>query len=190
MASHLPWPTCLARAAGSAVLLHILAVHLSIPIGPAETVITVQSPSALGGLYARALYGTLATFSQFIIPVGFLFAAVASFLKRLRSQARARLTRAQSAPATAISAMTWPQFERLIGESFRRRGYEVTETGGGGSDRGVDLLLAKDGKALLVQCRHWRTRRVGVSTIRELNGMIAARHAAGGFIITSGQFTS
>jgi restriction system protein len=85
--------------------------------------------------------------------------------------------------------MTWPQFERLIGESFRRRGYEVTEAGGGGGDGGVDLLLAREGESFLVQCKHWRTRRVGVSTIRELNGVIAARHAAGGFVITSGQFT-
>jgi len=186
-ASHLPWLTCLALAAVSAALLHVLAVHLSVPMGSSGTAGTVQSLTGLGGLYTRTLYGTLAALLQFIVPAGFVFAALASCLKR--SQARALLTRAQAAPEPTISSMTWAQFERLIGESFRGRGYEVTETGGGGSDGGVDLLLAKDGKSFLAQCKHWRTRGVGVSTIRELKGVIAARHAAGGFVITSGQFT-
>ena len=187
VASYLPWSTCLALAAGSAVVLHLLAVHLSIPIGSAETVSAVQSPGGLGAFYARTLYGIFATFLQLIVPAGFLFAALASLLKR--SQAHALLAQAQSAPEASLSSMTWAQFERLIGESFRRRGYEVTETGGSGSDGGVDLLLAKDGKSFLVQCKHWRTRSVGVSVVRELNGVIAARRAAGGFVVTSGQFT-
>jgi restriction system protein len=187
VASYLPWPACLALAAGSAVVLHLLAVHLSTPMGSAETVSAVQSPGVLGAFYARTLYGTFATFLQFLIPAALLFAALASLVRR--SQAQALLAQAQSAPAAAISSMTWSQFERLIGESFRRRGYEVTETGGSGSDGGVDLLLAKDRKSFLVQCKHWRTRSVGVSIVRELNGVIAARHAAGGFVVTSGQFT-
>lgn len=188
VASYLRWPTCLALAAGSGVVLHVLATYLSIPIGSAETASGVQSPGGLGALYARALYGTLATFLQFIIPAGLLFAALASFPKR--SQARALLAQAQSAPEAALSSMTWARFERLIGESFRRRGYAVTEIGGSGSDGGVDLLLAKGGKSFLVQCKHWRTRSVGVSIVRELNGVIAARHAASGFVVTSGQFTT
>ena len=138
VASYLPWPACLALAAGSAVVLHLLAVHLSTPMGSAETVSAVQSPGVLGAFYARTLYGTFATFLQFLIPAALLFAALASLVRR--SQAQALLAQAQSAPAAAISSMTWSQFERLIGESFRRRGYEVTETGGSGSDGGVDLL--------------------------------------------------
>lgn len=182
----------LALAAGSAAILHVLAVHLSIPMSTPEAVSIAQSPDGLGSLNAQALYGrsfigTLATLFQFIIPLGLLFAAFASFRKR--SQARALLTQAQSAPETAVSSMTWAQFERLIGESFRRRGYQVTETGRAGSDGGVDLLVTQDGNSFPVQCKHWRTRRVGVATIRELNGIIAARHAAGGFVVTSGRFT-
>jgi restriction system protein len=168
-------------------LLHVLATHLSMPMGSPETIITVQSTSGFGGLFARSFYGTFVTFLQFIIPAGLLFAALASFLKR--SRAHALLIQAQLALEAAISSMSWGQFERLIGESFRCRGYEVIETAGGGRDGGVDLLLAKDGKSFLVQCKHWRTRSVGVTTLRELTGVIAARHAAGGFVITSVQFT-
>jgi restriction system protein len=187
VASRLPWPICLALAAGSAILLHLLSIHLAIPNDASGIDTTVHSLNDVGGLYARTLYGTLAKGLQFIVPTGFLFAGLASFIKRL--QARALLTQAQSAPGQAISTMTWSQFERLIGESFRHRGYKVAETGGGGSDGGVDLHLTKDGKSFLVQCKHWRTQRVGVSIVRELNGVIAARHAAGGFVVTSGQFT-
>jgi restriction system protein len=187
VASRLPWPTCLALAAGSAILLHLLSVYLAIPNGASGISATVHSLNSVGGLYARTLYGTLAKGFQFIIPAGFLFAGLASFIKR--RQARALLTQAQSAPELAISTMTWSQFERLIGESFRRRGYKVAETGGSGSDGGVDIHLTKDGKSFLVQCKHWRTQGVGVSIVRELNGVIAARHAAGGFVVTSGHFT-
>lgn len=188
VASRLPWPTCLALAIGSAILLHLLSVYLAIPSGASGIGATVHSLNDVGGFYARTLYGTLAKGFQFIIPAGFLVAGLASFMKH--RQARALLTQAQSAPGLAIGTMTWSQFERLIGESFRRRGYKVVETGGGGSDGGVDLLLTKDSKSFLVQCKHWRTQRVGVSTVRELNGVLAARHAAGGFVVTSGQFTS
>lgn len=117
-ASHLLWSICLALAAGSAAVLHVLAIYLSIPMGSPESVSAVQSPGSLGALFVRTFYGTLATFFQFIIPAGLLFAALASFLKR--SQARALLAQAQSAPESAISSMTWARFERLIGESFRR----------------------------------------------------------------------
>jgi restriction system protein len=39
--------------------------------------------------------------------------------------------------------MTWREFEALVGEYFRLRGFAVTETGGGGADGGVDLMLTK-----------------------------------------------
>ena len=172
VASRLPWPTCLALAIGSAISLHLLSVYLAIPNGASGIGATVHSLNDVGGLYARTLYGTLAKAFQFIIPAGFLFAGLASFIRRL--QARTLLTQAQSAPGPAISTMTWSQFERLIGESFRHRGYKVAETGRGGSDGGVDLHLTKERKSFLVQCKHWRTRRVGVSVVRELNGVLAA----------------
>ncbi len=35
--------------------------------------------------------------------------------------------------------MTWQDFERLVGEAFRQRGYRVAETGRGGADGGVAL---------------------------------------------------
>lgn len=78
----------------------------------------------------------------------------------------------------------------LVGEAFRRGGYEVIETGGGGADGGVDLVLRKDRERYLVQCKQWRSYSVGVQVVRELYGVMAAKGAVGGFVVTSGVFSS
>jgi restriction system protein len=96
---------------------------------------------------------------------------------------------ADLAVASAIASMSWRDFERLVGETFRRQGFMVTGFGGHAPDGGVDLGLAKNGRRFLVQCKHWRKREVGVTVVRELNGVIAAQRAHGGFIVTAGQFT-
>ena len=49
--------------------------------------------------------------------------------------------------------MIWREFEMLVGEAFRLQGYQVVETGGGGADGGVDLVLRKDRETFLVQCK-------------------------------------
>jgi restriction system protein len=91
--------------------------------------------------------------------------------------------------AGVLDGMSWQQFERLVGEAFRLQGYRVMETGGGGADGGVDLVLNKDGEKHLVQCKQWRAFKVGVDVVRELYGVMAAKGAAGGFVVTSGRFT-
>lgn len=95
----------------------------------------------------------------------------------------------QSNAADALDGMTWQEFELLVGEAFRLQGYTVTETGGGGADGGVDLILAKGGEKFLVQCKQWKAYKVGVDVVRELYGVMAAKGAAGGFVVTSGRFT-
>src|SRR5271167_1201103 len=93
--------------------------------------------------------------------------AAASFL--IRSRSGALYKRTQADPATALASMRWGDFERLVGEAFRLRGYAVTGFGGRGPDGGVDLGLSKNGQRFLVQCKHWRNRQVGVTVVRELN---------------------
>lgn len=41
----------------------------------------------------------------------------------------------------------------------------------------------------LVQCKQWRAAKVSVQVVRELYGVMSARGAAGGFVVTSGGFT-
>ena len=78
----------------------------------------------------------------------------------------------------------------LVGEAFRLQGYRVTETGGTGPDGGIDLVLGKGSETFLVQCKQWKAFSVSVTVVRELYGVMAARGAAGGFVVTSGRFTA
>ena len=42
----------------------------------------------------------------------------------------------------------------------------------------------------LVQCEECRAFEVGVPVVRELYGVMAAKGASGGFVVTSGRFTA
>jgi restriction system protein len=89
----------------------------------------------------------------------------------------------------SIGNLSWRQFESLVGEAFRRKGYLVLENPADGADGGVDLRLRKDGKLIFVQCKHWKSRNVGVKVVRELYGIITAKKAHGGILVTYGNYT-
>jgi restriction system protein len=83
----------------------------------------------------------------------------------------------------------WSDFEELVGEAFRRKGYSVSENMIGGADGGIDLSLSKDGKLHIVQCKQWRSSKVSVSVVREMFGVMKAANAESVFIVASGTFT-
>ena len=142
-----------------------------------------------GGMVVTQMFKTLASIGQWLIPLAFLIGAGVSAWKRHQ---RKQLLAQAAAPngAQAVDGLSWQDFERLIGEAFRRRGFTVAETGGGGADGGVDLVLTKGGEKSLVQCKHWRAQQVGVAVVRELYGVMAARGATGGFVVTSGSYSN
>lgn len=92
-----------------------------------------------------------------------------------------------------IRELSWCEFEQLLATAFERQGYTVIDTGlnnaPGSPDGGVDLILERDDKRYLVQCKQWKARKVGVSIARELYGLVASEHADGGILITSGRYT-
>lgn len=90
----------------------------------------------------------------------------------------------------SLAAGGWRQFEQLVGEAFRRRGYAVEETGLGGPDGGIDLILRKDGQRTLVQCKQWKRQQVGVSVVREMAGLLAHHQAQAVKIVCIGSYTS
>ena len=113
------------------------------------------------------------------------FAAGFSYLDSRRRKA---LLEAQSG-RDSITAMSWQNFERLVGEAFRRRGYAVEETGLGGADGGIDLILRKDGRKELVQCKQWRSRQVKANVVREMWGLVGHHQTNGVKIVCIGDFT-
>lgn len=90
----------------------------------------------------------------------------------------------------SLAATGWRDFERLVGEAFRRQGYAVEETGLGGADGGIDLILRRDGRRTLVQCKQWRRERVPVNVVREMYGLLAHHNADKVIIAACGGFTS
>ena len=144
------------------------------------------------GLVLGAMVRGLATVGQYLIPLVGVVGAVVSIWRRRQRNALVEEV-AQNQSGSVLDGMSWREFEMLVGEGFRLQGYRVLETGGGGADGGVDLVLSRPSEngseKFLVQCKQWRALRVGVDVVRELYGVMAARGAAGGFVVTSGRFT-
>lgn len=175
----LPWWAGIGLAIVAYVLLH--------PIATAEIAAPAQA-GQMGQFAGKHLYKTLAMFGQYLLPLVCLIGAgISAWRRRQRGQLADGV--AQNPSAGALNGMSWQEFEMLVGEAFRRKGFAVAETGGGGADGGVDLVLTKDGEKFLVQCKQWRAFKVGVNVVRELYGVMAARGASGGYVATSGQFT-
>ena len=179
----LPWWAGAVLALASYLLLHGVA--------PQQVVVTAQL-GQVGASVTQILWKTLASIGQYIVPLICLGGAGMSAWRR---KERKNLVSdvAQSKATDALDGMSWREFEMLVGEAFRLQGFQVVETGGGGADGGVDLVLTRAGKngseKFLVQCKQWRAFKVGVDVVRELYGVMAARGATGGFVVTSGRFT-
>jgi restriction system protein len=142
-------------------------------------------PAILG--QQHRLFGPLARQLPSLAPMVALVFLLPAPVSAFR-QWRARQLLHSHTGLDSIRAMSWQRFETLVAEAYRRAGYSVEETGGGGPDGGIDLIARKGG-TFLVQCKQWKAYHVGVKEVRELFGLVAAERAAGGVLITSGRFT-
>ena len=80
-------------------------------------------------------------------------------------------------------------FDLLVGEVFRREGYEIEISGGIGSDGGSDLSLRRDGEIVLVQCRQWGNWKVSAPSVKEFMETVSQAGAARGIFVTTGEYT-
>jgi restriction system protein len=183
-ASLLPWWLALLLAPISYALIHLVYLHFSGQVS--ATTQGVNALSSLGAKLQDSIWSTVALFAQWGVPIILILGAALNAFKRRQAWA---LFTAASRSLDNVQRMHWQEFERLIAEAFRRQGYRVLETGGGGADGGVDILLTRDGQRTLVQCKHWKTRQIGVAVVREMYGIMTANGAARVKIVTSGSFT-
>ncbi len=121
------------------------------------------------------------------LPWQVRIAAVVSFVKRVKGIRSADAAIDDTPPL--VRAMEWRNFELLICGALRQEGYRIDERGGSGPNGEIDLIATKARQRLLIQCKHWKAQQVGVSVIRELNSVVAARRADGGIVVTGGNFT-
>ena len=121
-----------------------------------------------------------------IVIIMFIFSSIVSF--RLSAK-RARFFEFQRSIAS-ISQLSWQQFEHLVAEAYRRAGYRVTVNAQNGADGGIDLILKKSGKTTLVQCKRWKSSKVGVAVVREMYGLLLHHSADYLKIVCVGEFTA
>jgi restriction system protein len=88
----------------------------------------------------------------------------------------------------AVQRLSWQEFERYCAGYFIAQGYKVKITGQGGADHGMDLLISKNGREAIVQCKHWKGR-VGVTVVREMFGLMHAHKHQEVFIVALSGFT-
>jgi len=88
-----------------------------------------------------------------------------------------------------IRAIDWFQFEKLVALAYRKIGYSVTRRGGANPDGGIDLVLEREGQCSAVQCKHWKTWKVGVKEVREFLGALTDAGIKKGIFITLRGYT-
>ena len=168
----LPWPVALVVGAiGYAVIRHGVPAIFARQDGP----------------FAQAL----ANASASLAPLAWIFLAACTLCALVafaNARKRYRLLDTRTG-LDSLAVIGWRDFERLVGEAFRRQGYSVEETGLGGADGGIDLILRKHGQRTLVQCKQWRREKVPVNVVREMYGLLAHYSAHDVRIATVGSFT-
>jgi restriction system protein len=179
LSSRLPWWVCILLAIVSYFTLHMIA---------SRPAMTIAGPGQMGDAVTKGIVTTLAMFGQYIFPFAFGLAALSSGINSIRQKKLYDNIESRSDVAV-LNEMSWQDFERLVGEYYRRDGFSVTREGGNGSDSGIDLVLRKDKEMYLVQCKQWKAYKVGAQSVREFYGVMAARGAVGGYFVTSGIYT-
>lgn len=123
----------------------------------------------------------------------FLIPAPVALFKQLSRQRQYSMTTSEIASqgtTAALNKLSWLEFESYIGEFFKQQGYEVKQAFSQKPDGGVDIWMRKDGQLTLVQCKHWKTRKVGIQILREMYAVMIEHNASKMIIVTSGDFTS
>lgn len=174
----LPWQLTLAATLVLTLLTYLLL--------PAQVATWRGAPGTW--LYAWSGWTWLSSLASFAVLLLGLVGSVRSWWWHQRRQ---RLLRRATSLA-ALRDLSWQEFELLIGQLYRRKGYQVTETGQGGADGGIDLVARKWGTSpvtILVQCKHYQRQAVGVPIVRELFGLLTHHQATEAAVVCCGHFT-
>lgn len=94
----------------------------------------------------------------------------------------------------AIARMDPLEFERLIGDHYRRQGFRVEHVGTGGAgsryDGGIDLKLYRDDEYVIVQCKRHTAMQVAHNDVHEFLGIMHTERATGAIFVNSGEYTA
>ncbi|RBP52908.1 restriction endonuclease [Arenicella xantha] len=90
-----------------------------------------------------------------------------------------------------INQLEWRVFEKLCTRLWEEKGFSAKETNAG-ADGGVDFYLYANStkqKIGAVQCKSWGKKQIGVSVLRELQGVVASEQLKLGLLMYSGELS-
>jgi len=142
---------------------------------------------------SAAIALVLALLSGALLPegyrvVGALSATPFVVISALAARRQWRLPSAAQVAQTqaALSALGWPAFASLLEQAFARDGYSVQR---GKADAAADFQLERQGRAMLVSARRWKSARTGVEGLRALQAAREAAEAPDALYIALGEFS-
>ena len=141
--ARLPWWAALGLGFVSYLVFHALSIPPRL---------TITNTGQIGGAVASSLSSAFAIALQYVVPILCVAAAVMSAAGRRKRVALVSNVVSSNA-ADALDAISWQEFELLVGEAFRLQGFAVDERGGAQADGGVDLVVSKGSEKFLVQCK-------------------------------------
>jgi Restriction endonuclease len=157
------------RVVATVALLFYPGVGVILPLSLYWSVIPFVGANVLGAVYGA------------VVSMGWLVV-----------QVKARDRRHLLEWTTTLRLLNAEEFEWLVGELFRREGWEVGESGHRDSpDGNIDLHLRRAGEHKIVQCKRWGSWLVGVDEIRGFAGTLLREKLAGsaGIFVTLSDFT-
>ncbi|WP_241831460.1 restriction endonuclease [Parafrankia soli] len=125
------------------------------------------------------------------LPLGLLVAlAAVGVLLTIRASRIREIGR--RAAVAVLDTLSPAGFEHHVADLLTRDGCRRVRVVGGRGDGGVDVLaLTPRGARIAVQCKHYRSRPVGPSEVRDFNGCAWTDHRADiALMVTSGRFTA
>lgn len=179
LTAQVPWWAAVVAALGSAVALFGVA-HIALPAARiADLALSETAVPVLRGLTMTGMV---------LLPLLFLAVGALSGWQHYKDQ-RNYADMFSERGRFLLQHLSWREFENLVAEFFRRKGFCVGHRSGRMPEGGVDLVASIGEDRYLVQCKHWRVQRVGVAVVRDLCRIAETEGAAGIFVVTSGSFT-
>lgn len=90
-----------------------------------------------------------------------------------------------------LATIEWRRFEAVCEALYAQAGF-TTRSQSHGADGGIDIWLHSKHSDVprIVQCKHWRTKPVGVKEMREFFGVMASHQLKNGTYATSSTFSA
>lgn len=170
-AAVLPWPVGILFTLLSAAALHLAT---GVPVGNLW----------LGSEWlARHAEGWGAWFMQALPLLGLLLAALSFWGRQRRQRQLAALVRDPN--TEALVRLRPREVEVLLIRLYALQGYEHSS----GLDEGSQWVMWSEGEKYIFHAQQWRSLKVGVEVLRELQFLMDGIGAEGGLAFTTGAFT-